>query len=60
MTRHRKIMVFLTALVFGSAGAWAKSQWRDADRSQRHWIVGIVACAGGAAVVGLLRVVGIL
>lgn len=52
-------MIALTALIFGSAGAWAKSEWRDATRHEKMWIVGLVVCAVGASVVGLLRVLGV-
>ena len=57
---HRKIMVFLTALIFGSVGAWLKTAWREADRHERKWIVGLAVCAIGMAVVGALRALEVL
>lgn len=57
---HRKIMIALTALIFGSVGAWLKSQWRDADRYERKWMVGLAVVAVGVAIVGALRAVGVL
>lgn len=53
-------MIFLTAVVFGSLGAWLKNTWQDSDPHERKWIVGLAVCAVGAGVVGALRAVGVI
>jgi len=60
MNIHRRLMIFLTALVFGGLVGWSKNAWREADRNERKWVVGLAVCAVGAATVGALRALGAL
>ncbi len=60
MNLPRKIMIFLTALVFGSLSAWLKTEWREADRHERKWIVGLAVLALFAAALAFLRAFGFL
>lgn len=59
MNIHHKIMIFLSAVLFVSVGAWAKREWKGATPYKRWWIVGLTVCIAGIGIVGLLRAFGV-